>query len=235
MTAIFKREFRSYFTTPVGYIYLAAIYFFSAQFFADVYKDGTADMRKVFSNLYLLLIFIIPVLTMRLMSEDKRQKVDQVLFTAPVRPIGMALGKYLAAVSVFTIGFAPTLFYQMIFASLVKGLQWFPYWYSLFGMLLLGGALIAIGMFISCLTENAATAGILALFTNIAILLTPLFANQASKWEWLSILLQKLAFINAYDNFNKNIFSVPDVLYFVSISAAFLFLCSRVLDMRRWA
>ena len=237
MTAIFKREFRSYFTTPVGYIVLAAFYFFLGLYFPLVYAEGIADIGSIFSFMCTISVFATPILTMRLMSEDRRQKVDQALFTAPVRLTAIVLGKFFAALAVYAIGFLPTLFYQMIFASKVKGLQWFPYWYSLFGILLLGGALIAIGMFLSSLTESAAVAAILALVANLVILFMPTLASMVWewKWKWLSAFLEKLAFVNAYENFTKNIFSVPDVLYFVSISAAFLFLCIRVLDVRRWA
>ena len=99
------------------------------------------------------------------------------------------------------------------------------------------GVLIAIGMFLSSLTESASVAAILALVVNLVILFMPSLANIVWewKWKWLSDFLQKLALIDAFENFTKNIFSVPDVLCFVSISAAFLFLCVRILDMRRWS
>ena len=237
MTAIFKREFRSYFATPVGYIVLAAFYFFLGLYFPMVYAEGIADIGSIFSFMCTISVFATPILTMRLLSEDRRQKVDQALLTAPVRLTSIVLGKFFAALAVYAVGYAPTLVFQMIFASKVKGLQWFPYLYAFFGILLLGGALIAIGMFLSSLTESAAVAAILALVTNLVILFMPTLADMVWewKWKWLSAFLEKLAFINAYENFTKNIFSIPDVLCFVSISAAFLFLCVRALDIRRWA
>ena len=235
MIAIFKREFRSYFSTPVGYIVLAAFYFFLGLYFCTLYEAGAPDIVSTISFMSTISVFAVPILTMRLMSEDRRQKVDQALLTAPVRLSGIVLGKYFAALAVFALGFVPTLIFQMIFASLVAGLQWFPYLYSLFGMLLLGGALIAIGMFLSCLTESAVIAAILTLVTNIVVLFMSAFASMAQQISWLSGILEKAAFINAYENFSKNIFSVTDVLYFVSIIAAFLFLCVRALDARRWS
>ena len=235
MIAIFKREFRSYFSTPVGYIVLAAFYFFLGLYFTTVYKSGVPDIVGVISFMSTISVFTVPVLTMRLMSEDRRQKVDQALLTAPVKLSGIVLGKYFAALAVFALGFAPTLIFEVIFASLVPDLQWFSYLYALFGMWLLGGALIAIGMFLSCLTESAVIAAILTLITNIMVLFMSAFANMAQQVPLLAELLEKAAFINAYENFSKNIFSVTDILYFVSISAAFLFLCVRALDKRRWA
>ena len=108
------------------------------------------------------------------------------------------------------------------------------YIYALFGMLLLGSALIAIGMFISSLTESAVISAILTLVINILVLYMSSFASMVSV-SWIATIIEKAAFITAFENFGQNIFSVADVVYFVSISAAFLFLCVRSLDKRRWA
>ena len=110
----------------------------------------------------------------------------------------------------------------------------FSFIYALFGMLLLGSALISIGMFISSLTESSVISAILTLVINILVLYMSNFASMINI-SWLSKVIEKAAFITAFENFGENIFSVTDVLYFVSISAAFLFLCVRALDKRRWA
>ena len=167
------------------------------------------------------------------MSEDRRQKVDQALLTAPVSLTSIVLGKFFAALAVFAIGFAPTLVFEIIVASYVT-VNIMSYIYALFGMLLLGSALIAIGMFISSLTESAVISAILTLVINILVLYMSSFASMVSV-SWIATIIEKAAFITAFENFGQNIFSVADVVYFVSISAAFLFLCVRSLDKRRWA
>ncbi len=178
-------------------------------------------------------VFTMPVLTMRLMSEDRRQKVDQALLTAPVKLTGIVLGKFFAALAVFALGFAPTVIFEIIIASYVS-VNVMSYIYALFGMLLLGSALIAIGMFISSLTESSVISAILTLVINILVLYMSNFASMINV-SWIAAVVEKAAFISAAENFGESVLSVPDILYFVSISAAFLFLCVRSLDKRRWA
>ena len=233
MRAVFKREFRSYFSTPVGFIVLAAFYFFLGLYFSLIDSYGSPDVATVIVAMSTVVVFAMPILTMRLMSEDRRQKVDQALLTAPVSLTSIVMGKFFAALAVFAIGFAPTLIFEIIVASYVS-VNIMSYIYALFGMLLLGSALIAIGMFISSLTESAVISAILTLVINILVLYMSSFASMVSV-SWIATVLEKAAFITAFENFGQSIFSVSDVVYFVSISAAFLFLCVRSLDKRRWA
>lgn len=233
MSAIFKREFKSYFSTPVGYIVLAAFYFFLGLYFSLIYSYGSPDLSSVIMAMSTIVIFALPMLTMRLMSEDRRQKVDQALLTAPVSLTSIVMGKFLAALTVFAIGFAPTLIFQIIIASNVT-VNIMSYVYALFGMLLLGGAIIAIGMFISSLTESAVISAILTLVINILVLYMSNFASMVNI-EWIATVLEKLGFISAFENFGQNIFSVADVVYFLSIIAVFIFLCVRSLEKRRWS
>ena len=102
MIAIFKREFKSYFTTPIGYIVLTIFFFFLGLNFTECYEIGVPDVTSVMFGSVMLIVVIIalPILTMRLMSDDKRQKVDQVLFTAPVSLTSVVLGKFLASFAI---------------------------------------------------------------------------------------------------------------------------------------
>lgn len=233
MSAVFKREFRAYFTTPIGFIVIAAFYFFLGLYFSMIYSYGSPDTAMVIVAMSTVIVFTMPVLTMRLMSEDRRQKVDQALLTAPVSLTSIVLGKFFAALAVFAIGFAPTVIFEIIVASYVS-VNVMSYIYALFGMLLLGSALISIGMFISSLTESPVISAILTLVINILVLYMSNFASMI-KVSWIATVVEKAAFISAFEIFGENILSVADILYFVSISAAFLFLCVRSLDKRRWA
>ena len=84
MTAIFKREFKSYFTSPLGYVYLAIFLFFEGYFFVNLYGYGSPNNEIIFASLSTVVVLVTPVLTMRLLSEERRQKIDQALLTAPV-------------------------------------------------------------------------------------------------------------------------------------------------------
>lgn len=233
MGAIFKREFKSYFTTPVGYIVLAAFYFFLGLFFSMLFGLGAPNVEVVISSMAIVIIFIIPVITMRLMSEDRRQRVDQALFTAPVSLTSVVLGKYFAAMTVFALGFAPTLIFQIIVMSFVK-VSPLPYIYGILGMMLLASALISLGMFISSLTESSVVSAILTLIINILVLSLSGFASMI-KVQWIANALSKLAFTDVFEGFFNNIFSFTDIIYFLSFTVAFIFLCIRSLEKKRWA
>ena len=110
MSAVFKREFRAYFTTPIGFIVIAAFYFFLGLYFSMIYSYGSPDTAMVIVAMSTVIVFTMPVLTMRLMSEDRRQKVDQALLTAPVSLTSIVLGKFFAALAVFAIALRPRLF-----------------------------------------------------------------------------------------------------------------------------
>lgn len=253
MSAIFKREFKSYFTTPIGYIVLTIFYFFLGISFTDYYGGGVPDMSSILLNSLLMMVVIItlPVLTMRLMSEDRKQKVDQALLTAPVKLVSIVLGKFFAAFAVFAIGFAPTVIFEIVFCTKVgvNIYSIFSYVYSLLGVLLLGGAIITIGMFISSLTESTAISAILSLVINIVVLILPNLAGliptptsttafgtfMANMVNGLISVLESLAFINRTVSFSDNIFSIADVAYFLSIIAVFIFLSVRSLEKRRWS
>lgn len=233
MTAIFKREFKAYFRTPIGFIVLAAYYMFLGIYFSLMYSYGSPDMSSLLLAMSIVVTFTVPIITMRLMSEDRRQKTDQVLLTSPVRLTGIVLGKFFAALAIYAIGFAPSVVFEIIVASYVS-VNVFSFIYALVGMLLLGAALISIGMLISSLTESPVIAAILTLVVNILVLYMSSFSSIISI-SWLSKIAEKAAFISAVESFGKTILSIPDIVYFLSITAAFLFLTVRSLEKRRWA
>ena len=233
MTAIFKREFKAFFKTPIGFIVVAAYFMFLGLYFTIIYSYGSPDISQLVLAMSVVVTFTVPIITMRLMSEERRQKSDQLLLTAPVKLKGIVFGKFLAALCVYAIGFAPTVIFEIIVASYVS-VNVLSYVYSLFGMLLLGAALISIGMFISSLTESSVIAAILALVINIILLYMSGFASMINI-SWISAIIQKAAFISAVESFGNNTFSIPDIVYFMSITAAFIFLSIRSLEKRRWA
>lgn len=160
MGAIIKREMSSYFSSPIGYIYLAVFYLFAGFFFyMTTLQAGSTDLRGVFINLFSVLMFLIPILTMRLISEDKRQKTDQALLTAPLTLGGLVFGKFIAAFIIFAMGVAVTLVFAVVVSFFAQP-DWAVVLSNMLGLLLLGGALISIGLFISSLTENQVIAAI---------------------------------------------------------------------------
>ena len=153
MSAIFKREMRSYFTSPIGYIVVILYTLLYGFFFTRLYQSGMPDMSILFGYSFTLTLFLMPVLTMRLFSEERRQKTDQALFTAPVNLSAIVLGKFFAALCVFLLAQVTTLVFELIFAFNVS-VDGIGYFCCLLGSTLAASALIAVGIFISSLTES---------------------------------------------------------------------------------
>ena len=248
MLAVFKREFKSYFANPLGFIILAAFYFFTGYTFSNYYSMGAPYVEYAVLSMSSILLIIVPVITMRLFSEERRQKTDQVLFTAPVKLISIVLGKFFAALALYALGFAPTIIYQIIVSAYVS-VNLFYYIYSLIGIMLFGAALISIGMFISSLTESPITSIIFTLVANIFIMFSGNLASSVSvpkgesplgeAWAWVvqkfADFLAGMDFVGVLESFGEQAFAVKDIVFFVSISLAFVFLTERSLEKRRWS
>lgn len=233
MGAIFKREFKSYFTSPLGYVVLTVFALFEGFFFYYLFSNSSGDITVLFSFMMNIVMFLCPILTMRLMSEDKRLKVDQALLTAPVSLWGIVMGKFLAALAMFSLCFLLTLVNQLIFAIFVTP-DWMIYIGNLLGMLLLGSSLIAIGIFISALTESQLVSAVVSFGVVLFIMLMDTIAS-AIKVEAISNVITTLSFNTRYESFSNGVLDFSNLFYFVSITAVFLFLTVRMLQKKRWA
>ncbi len=233
MGAIFKREFKSYFTSPLGYVVLTVFALFEGFFFYYLFSNSSGDITVLFSFMMNIVMFLCPILTMRLMSEDKRLKVDQALLTAPVSLWGIVMGKFLAALAMFSLCFLLTLVNQLIFAIFVTP-DWMVYIGNLLGMLLLGSSLIAIGIFISALTESQLVSAVVSFGVVLFIMLMDTIAS-AIKVEAISNVITTLSFNTRYESFSNGVLDFSNLFYFVSITAVFLFLTVRMLQKKRWA
>ena len=142
MFAIFKRELKAYFTSPLGYVFLAIFYAFSGLFFYIFSLSvGSTDISSVFLMMFMVLMVFVPLLTMRLLSEDKKQKTDQLILTAPVSLLSIVMGKFLAAYAIFAIGVAVMPVYGFVMSTFAT-VSWLPIWGNTVGLLLLGGIFV---------------------------------------------------------------------------------------------
>ena len=234
MLSIFKREIKSYFLSATGYIFLSVFYLFSGYFFyATSIMARSADLKYVFSNLLIILIFLLPMLTMRLMSEDKKLKTDQLLLTSPVNLSSIVLGKFFAALSVLFFGVSINFVYASILSRLAK-FDWTALFCNVLGIMLLGSALISIGVFISSLTENQ----IISAVASCAIILLLFFMDGISSSiniSFISKILSYLSIVQPYNEFTFGSFSLPNLVLFLGMTSIFLFLTTRVLEKKRWA
>ncbi len=234
MGAIFKREMRSFFNTPIGYVVMAVVFFFSGLFFYtyNLYA-GSTTLSGVFSMLFYVVLIALPLLTMRMFSEEKRQKTDQALFTAPVSLTGIVVGKFLATYLFFAIVLSITLVYGVVISTQVTP-DWMVIFGNFFGTLLLGGMIIAAGLFFSSLTESQLIAVIVTIAFSLAVMMIDSFANLLTFSPWLADAVSFFSVNTRYVEFTKGIISYDNVFFFISLQVLFLFLTTRTLDAKRW-
>ena len=233
MFAVLKRELSAYFSSPIGYIYLAVFYVFSGYFFFGVLYSNTTSLSNVFNGMFTIIMLLIPILTMRLMSEDLKNKTDQALLTAPISLLSLVLGKFLSALIVYCLGVAITLVYAIVIATFAPP-DWTVVFGNVLGMLLLGAALIAIGMFISALTENQVIAAVGGFAVGFSLILVNSLASLIST-EWLKKFVSGLSFMERYDEFTNGILDISNIFFFISICAVFVVFTVRVFEKRRWS
>ena len=246
MLAIFKKELRSYFLNAIGYVYLGVFLAVSALLCCyTTLGSGTYDTSNYFAFISIIFIILIPLLTMRLFAEEKKLRTEQLILTSPVSIAGMVFGKFLAAFTLFTIGillslinFIPLCVYANMdgvndaYASSVGPVASIIFSNTL-GLLLLGAAFIAVGMFVSSLTENQLAAAIIT----VAIIATMLLLNLANSYVdnyVIRFIISWVCFMSRYAPFQSGIFDPSALLYFISVAGVFLFLTVRVYDKRRW-
>ncbi len=236
MLAIYKREMRAYFSSPVGYMFCAIFFAVSAFLFMiyTVQAGESASYSSYFSLLLYLFIVIIPLLTMKLISEERKMRTDQLIMTAPVTLFGIVMGKYLAALTMFggsfivssAIYYIPLALYGTPNAAMYIG--------CVIGIFLVGSAFISIGIFISSLTENQFIAA-LGTIGAIVFLLMVSALNSFINSVAIRNFLSALSVTSRYTYFAYGVFSYDSLIYYISLSAVFLFLTVRVFEKRRWS
>lgn len=232
MLAIIKREISAYFSSAIGYVFLAIFFVFAGfNFFAYSLSFNSSSLTYVYKYLFTYTCFVIPILTMRLISEDKKQKTDQALFTAPVRLSSIALGKYFSAVIIYLIAISITLVYAIVISFFAMP-DWPVVFGSFIGILMLGATLISIGMFLSALTESQIVAAISTLGVGLFIIFMDSISSIINV-KFIKEILTNLSFFNHYHNFSLGIFNFVDIIFFLSVSALFVFLTVYIFYRKR--
>jgi len=232
LKAVFKRELQAYFKTPVGYIFIGMFLLVSAFFFIiGNLLSGSPTINTVLYNLLSMFMFVIPILTMRLLSEERNKKTDQVLLTSPVSVTDIVLGKFFAACVVFIITLVLTLLYLTVIAKHGEPM-YVQTLCSYIGFTLLGITFISIGLFVSSLTENQIVAAVITFVVFILLNLVESLRNLVAS-PVLSAILSAISVTARFDEFNLGILSLGPVVYYISISALFVYLTCFVLESRR--
>ena len=233
MGAIYRREMSAFFISGVAYVFLAVFFLLSGIFFYNgVISAGTTETSSMFSSMFIIVLFLIPILTMKLMSEEKKNRTDQGLLTAPVGLWSIVLGKYFAALTLFIIAESIVFVYSIILSYLGQ-VVWSTLLGNYFAMLFLGAAFIAVGLFISSLTENQMASAVASMLVLFVLYLFDSFASRVSN-EYIQKAMTAVSFYSRYIEFTQGVFNLPSVVFFLSTAFLFNFLTVRVLDKRRW-
>lgn len=233
MLAIWKRELQSYFYTPVGYVFMGVFLALSGTFFYMLMLGSrSSDVLTFLGQLSYLWMLLSPVLTMRLMAEEKQKRTDQLLLTSPVSLPGIVLGKYLAAFTVMIFTVLLTLIYVLIIA-MYGAVYPSELLVGYLGFILQGGAFLALDLFISGCASSQVTAAVTAFGVNLALWLLDLLAGSMTQ-SWVRDVLYFFSLYDRYNPFLMGQLSFASIGYDLSFIAAFLALTIHRLDSRRY-
>lgn len=234
MTAILKRELGSFFHSAIGYIVLAVFYAFAGLFFylCCLYSNS-ASLNNVFGNMFWIILFVVPIITMKSFSEERKQKTEQALLTSPVSIFQIVMGKFLGAFVMYCICIAIFLVFALVICFFTTP-QWSVVIGNFVGVLLLGAALIAIDIFISSLTESQVISAVVGVAAGLVIFMLDSLASLVTV-DFISTIISSISFLPHYTNFTNGIFSLADIVFFASVVGIFLFLTVRVFEKKRWS
>ncbi len=191
-----------------------------------------AVFRPPFLNMGVILLFIVPILTMRLFSEEKKAKTFELLLTSPLGLTEMILGKFLAAGLIYLGLLAATLHFPILLSFFTE-VDWKPLAASYLGLILMGGLFISVGLFASSLTENQVVSAVLGFGMLIGLWLTGA-TSQDGGTSTAGQILSYFSLIDHLDNFVKGLIDTGDMAYFISLTLFGLFLTHRVVESHRW-
>ena len=233
MNAISKRDLQGFFRSPLGYVYIGAfLAVMNLYFFATCVLSSSSDVSSVFSNMLIVFLFLMPILTMRLFSEDYKQGTDRLLLTAPISVWAIVGGKFLAAIGVLLralLGTVPWLLIILLFGT--------PSWSAILGcyiaVLCAAAIFAAMGMFLSSLTESQLIAAVLSFALFLGLYVADMLSYSMGTDGLLGSILNWFSIFTRYDTFMSGQFSLGNLIYFLSLTGLFLYLTARVLERRR--
>lgn len=247
--AIADRELRAYFASPIAYILIGffllpfGVFFYlylnsfvkqgmqMAQYGGGALNINQSVIRYVLQNASVIILFIMPMITMRTYSEEKRSGTIELLLTSPVKDVEIILGKFFGALGLYvTILFVTLLYMGILFYY--GHPEWRPLLSAYLGLLLMGGAFISIGLLISSTTKNQIVAGVVTFIVFLLFWIVGWFADTAG--PTIGPITQWLSITEHFDDFSKGIIDTKHVLYYLSLITFGLFLTAKSVDTERW-
>lgn len=235
MKAILNRELKSYFNSPLVYI-LYSIFLVISFIFFMIYNImyGNSSLLNLCYNLNTIFVFLVPMITMRLFSEEKTQKTDQLLLTSPNTITSIVMGKFLSAFVIYSVMLSVTVLYAIIVACFTS-FDVMSYLILIIGELLLGAAFVSVGLFVSSISQSIITSalvsfGLLSVFY-FAEMIPAIFGNP----EILTKIFGFFSLSLRFNNFGIGLLAIDSIIYYLSFAAIFVFLTIRMIDKKRWS
>jgi ABC-2 type transport system permease protein len=231
-TTVAKREIRAYFNSPVAYIVVTVFMLIAGYlYWSQLFLEKQTELRYYFNLTPLVFTFIIPAITMRLFAEEKGSGTLEMLITMPVRDWQVVVGKFLAGLAMLAAMIGMTMFYGVTL-SLLGPIDRGPMLTGYLGLLLMGGAYIAIGVMSSSLTRNQIVAFILAFAISFALFIFGQIVQYAP--DWLQPVLAFLSMGNHFESMSRGVVDSRDVIFYVSVMVVALVIATASLESRKW-
>jgi ABC-2 type transport system permease protein len=234
-TAIARREFNSYFYSPIAYVVIAAFLIASgAVFYQDFVPGQAAAMRNTFNWMVWFLVFVTPILSMGLLSQEWATGTIETLMTAPVSDADVVVGKFLGNLGLLVVMLLPTLIYVALL-GLYGRPDLGPIFSGYLGILLTGALFVSVGLFCSSLTRSQIVAVVLAILILCAVTVVPYMIRvSVANLRPFFLKLLDQAVYRRYSDFSRGVLDSGNIVFFVLATAVFLFLTTKVLESRRW-
>jgi ABC-2 type transport system permease protein len=247
--AIAQKELKSYFASPIAYIVIGVFallygffYFIMLQYFMRVSLQAMAGggqsvninemmLRPMLQNVTVIVLFVLPMVTMRTYSEEKRSGTIELLLTSPLTDFQIIVGKFLGALALYATMLAITLIHIAIL-FIYGNPEWKPLVTAYVGLLLLGSCFIAMGLFVSSLTKNQVVAGVVTF--GLALFLWVISWLSSFSTGTIGTLATYLSLIDHFDDFSKGVIDTTHLAYYLSFITFALFLTAKSVDSERW-
>lgn len=234
MLVIARRELGVYFASPIAYLVMAGFLAIAGYFFSAILiLSRQATMEFVFSNMVVILLFVAPLLAMRLVSEEQRSGTIELLMTSPVRDWQVIWGKWLAAFVLYLVMLAFTGLYVVVLWRLGNP-DYGPILSGYLGMALLGGAMLALGTLSSALTENQIVAAVLGITLVVLLYVSSALTDIAGPDSLAGRFFGYLSLSDHLFDFTRGVVDTTHVIFYLSVVAGALYVATRVLETRRW-
>jgi len=250
--AIYKKELKTFFSLPIAYAIIIVFMVLSGYFFSSIanyysavslrsmnqYYRSMMDLnviegifRPYYHNMVVILLLVIPLITMRLFAEEKKDGTAELLFTYPVKDTTIVLAKYCASMTIFLVMLAGALS-SMIILRIITAYEILTSLTGILGLLLVASAFMMLGIFVSSLTESQIVAAVISF--GVLLLFFVISWGSQSVGPTFGKILQELSIVEHFDSFSKGLLDTSDIIYYINFTVLFFFLTLRILESKQW-